>query len=424
MSLRGKQVMVLGMPLLLFIGIISCFGDDAVGASINPALASIGEAFPNIEYGRITWLYSMPKIVIVPVCLISGFLIGKKVSYKKAAVTGFALIAVGGMAPYFMNEFWQIMFARFVLGIGLGIQAPIGPALVMRFFPDPQKRSTALGIGHGFVNIYGVVTNLLVGSLCTINWHYAFLAYGTIIILLLLTAFFLKNPKDGLNISALSSIQNDRQRRSELAAEVEDSPYKRKPIGFSVIILLAAYFVTLLLWGTAGLNLSAIVKANGFGDAALSGVIISFINLAGVLAGFAFGFIYKFFKQYTLAFGYFLMASGLGLFALAPNAFCLGLGIFIAGLANTILMTGFEAEIGNRVLLKQVSLAMSFCMTASQLSGFFTGFYISFVMGIFGRTNFAAPVACSAIILAIIGIVFIIFGIKTSASIKKRTNEI
>ena len=412
--------MVLGMPLLLFIGIISCFGDDAVGASINPALASIGAAFPDISYGKITWLYSMPKIVIVPVCLISGFLIGKKVPYKTAAVVGFGLITIGGMAPFLMNEFWQIMAARFILGIGLGIQAPIGPALVMRFFPDPQKRSTALGIGHGFVNIYGVLTNLLVGGLCAINWHYAFLAYGTIIILLLLAAFFLKNPKDDLKLSAYDSISTEQLKRTQEKDDICDSPYERKPIGSTVVILLVVYFLTMLLWGTAGLNLSAIVMSKGFGDAALSGFIISFINLAGVLAGFAFGFLSKILKQYTLAFGYFLMACGLALFSMAPNAFCLGLGIFIGGLANTIIMTGFESEIGSRALIKQVSLAMSFCMTASQLSGFFTGFYISFIMGIFGETNYSAPVACSAIILTIIGIAFIFFGIKTSATIRKR----
>lgn len=402
--------MVLGIPLTTMLGIIACFGDDAVGASINPALASIAAAFPDIAYSQVLWLYSMPKIIIIPTIFIAGLLIGRKVTYRGAAIVGFSLIAIGGIAPVFLNDFWMILAARFVCGIGLGIQSPIGPALVLKFFPDPQKRATVLGIGHGFVNIYGVLTNLLVGFLCAVEWHLAFLAYGTILILLVIAVLFLKEPdgEDGRSASQLIDAHAEREKRKLLRGGGSSSAHYRKESSAiaPVLGLCVVYLFTMCLWGVAGLNLSAIIMANGFGDAAVSGTVISLINVSGVIAGFAFGKLSKFLKSFVLPFGYFLMAGGFAVYFFASNIVVLGAGLFIAGLANTIIMTAFESEVGLRCDVSLIAMGMSMCMMASQLSGFITPFYISVVMDVLGFSSYTAPLAFSAVLLTILGICF------------------
>lgn len=419
MAKAGKSLAMLGVPITTLIGIVACFGDDAVGASINPALATIGAAFPEVPYAQIMWLYSMPKIVIVPLTLVSGLVVGRYISFRLAAILGFGLIAVGGVAPAVCNEFWQIMAFRFVLGVGLAIQAPIGPALVLRYFADPQKRAYVLGFGHGFVNVYGVVTNVLVGSLCAIDWHYAFLAYGTIFVLLVLAILFVREPpsakgevlsaKEVLSAQARADfVERNAGEGCDVDGELIAEPTVSKKsiwarLPKSAYCLIFLYLFTLVLWGVAGLNLSAVIQENGLGDAATAGIVVSTINLSGVISGFAFGFLMKHLKEYVLPFGYFLMALGFVVYYFAPNAVVLSFGVFVAGLANTILMTGFENAVGSKCDVSLIYFGMSLCMTMSQLSGFLCPFYITFVMDVMGFSSYSAPLLVSATVLVLLG---------------------
>ena len=409
MVAKTRKLAVGGVSLTLLIGVLACFGDDAVGASVNSALASISQAFPSIPYSQILWLYTMPKIVIVPVTLASGFIVGRRVSYRKAAIAGFALISLGGMAPVILTDFWAILASRFVMGVGLGIQAPIGPALVMRFFVRSEDRARVLGYGHAFINVYGVATNLLVGFLCTIEWRYAFLAYGTILVLLVVAILFLRDPEgaDVAGPSAWDSVA------SETGGVVPPSSWWQtlRAMPRMVFFLCAAYLITLCLWGVAGLNLSSVIDSRGFGDAATAGAILSLINVSGMIAGFFFGSVRRVLGRYTLPAGYFVMVAGFALYCLAPSVFVLALGVFVAGLANTLLITAFEAAVGDCCDASQVSLGMSLCMVVNQLAGFLTGFYISFLMDGLGLDGYSMPVACSAILLLAMGLGFALAGL-------------
>ena len=65
----------------------------------------------------------------------------RKIKFKTLALIGMGIISVAGVAPVLFDDFWMILGARMVLAVGLGLQAPIGPALVMRFFEDGKRRS-------------------------------------------------------------------------------------------------------------------------------------------------------------------------------------------------------------------------------------------------------------------------------------------
>ncbi len=77
-------------------------------------------------------------------------------------------------------------------------------------------------------------------------------------------------------------------------------------------------------------------------------------------------------------------------------------------MANTIIMTTFEAAVGARCSTALISFGMSLCMVASQLSGFLTPFYESFIMDFLGFASYTAPVAVSAMLLIAGGVVMLV----------------
>jgi MFS family permease len=251
-----------------------------------------------------------------------------------------------------------------------------------------------------------VLTNLLVGFLCVVDWHLAFLSYGTILILLLIAVFFLKEPNDDSSLSA-SEIIDSHVTEEKCSAGIHSEPNKSiRELPGSVIILCLVYMGTMCIWGVAGLNLSVIIESKGFGDSATAGAVISLINISGMLAGFAFGGLSKIFGRYVLPFGCFLMAAGFIIYYLSPNVYVLSIGMFVAGLANTVIITSFEAEVGSRCSASLIAMGMSLCMIASQFSGFITPFYINFVMDVLGFASYSDPLAISAVCLIVIGACF------------------
>lgn len=418
---KGARVAI---PITLIIGILACFGDDAVNTSITPALASLGQAFPETPYLQIIWLYTMPKMMIILFALVSGIVAGRYLRFRTVALLGFAIIILAGVAPAFLNDFWAILVSRMILGIGLGLQSPLGPALVMRFFPDEKQRAFYLGVGNGVINGFGTITNLLVGTLCAINWHFAFFAYGGMAILFVLALLFLKEPPKQLASTDGQEIlrDSDQDEISEIdKEEVSTGLLVEQPESISstirtirelprtVLVLCVIFMFVDCLEMPAALNASAIIAQNQWGSPALAGIMISVLSISGLISGFAFGGFFKVFKKYNIAISFLIMAIGLTVIILAPSAFVMGIGLFFVGISFTLIISGIQNEIGGVVTPAQAAFASALFMVFENIGGFITAGYMSLVATIFGTQSFYAPLVVSAVIFCIGSIGFGVF---------------
>jgi predicted MFS family arabinose efflux permease len=415
--LNGAKAVV---PITLVIGILACFGDDAVNTSITPALASIGEAFPEVPYLQIIWLYTMPKIMIILFALLSGVVAGRYLSFRTVALLGFTIIVLAGVAPAFLSDFWLILASRMILGIGLGLQCPLGPALVMRIFSNEKQRAFYLGVGNGVINGYGTITNLLVGSLCAINWSYAFFAYGAMAILFLLALLFLREPPKPLNLNDGQKISHDsehvdiREIDKGKAATKHFEKKSRESISSTlrtirklpktVLILCVIFMFVDCLEMPAPINASAIIAQNSWGSPTLAGIMVSLNSVSGMISGFAFGKYFRVFKQYNIAVSFFIMTIGLSTIVLAVSSFAMGLGLFICGASFTLIISGIQNEIGAVVTAAQAAFATALFMVFENIGGFITAGYMSLVSTVFGTQSFYAPLIVSAVLFGIGGI--------------------
>lgn len=389
----------IGVPLPLFVGILASFGDDAVNTAIMPMMASVAKTFPDIPYTTVVWLYTMPKIIIIPFALLGGFLAGRKVGFKPLALVSLGIISVAGVVPAFFDDFWAILASRMVLAVGLGLQAPIGPALVMRFFKDGKKRSFALGIGNATLNAYSILTGLAVGLLCSIDWHMSFFAYAGMAILFFATLFLLKEPP------ALEDDDGGEEACDVAKGVVSLGAFSngrgKLKVPAMVVVLCAAFAIVDCVWMPASLNMSSILSAKGWGDSATAAFLMSFISASGLAAGSFYGFYYRLMGRYNLAASMLIMACALLSIYFANGVVMVGVGLILGGASFTLIICGIQNEFGFICTPAQMAFAMGLFMVFEHLGGFMTSWYMVLVMDVFGMESLFAPIGVAAVLFLV-----------------------
>ena len=140
----------------LKIAVLSVFFVQMGIGTITPALASIAAAFPAIPFTTLLLVSTGAVLISVPATLISGRLAGNVIKYKTLLIIGMVLFIFGGIAPYFMTDFFAILAVRAIFGIGLGIVTPLGAALIIAFF-DGEVRAQMMGFGNVAANVGGIL---------------------------------------------------------------------------------------------------------------------------------------------------------------------------------------------------------------------------------------------------------------------------
>lgn len=163
----AKKISVVAFAILSFSFLAMAMG------TTSPALASIGKAFPQVNFSIIVLIATLPALFVVPFSVIGGRLVGNVVTYRSLIIIGIVIFLIGGTAPYFMDSFTGILVMRALLGAGLGLISPIPVALIMNFF-EGKELENLMGYNSVIQNIGGIVFSLLGGVLCTINWRDTF----------------------------------------------------------------------------------------------------------------------------------------------------------------------------------------------------------------------------------------------------------
>ena len=104
-----------------YIALLSVFLFAGAGTFMNAAVQTMIEAWPDVSVTTVRMVVSLPPLVSLPVMLITGGMVGKKLSYRFCAIFGTLLIALGGVAPFFVSSSWTLVLAfRAILGVGVG----------------------------------------------------------------------------------------------------------------------------------------------------------------------------------------------------------------------------------------------------------------------------------------------------------------
>ena len=362
----------------LFIAAILTMSLVQMGANgIAPILAQIGETFSSASPTRIQFLMTFPTIFSLIFTMITAF-ISDIIPKKKLVVAGLIVVGAGGVLAFCFHGSLGILFLwAAVIGIGIGMVAPVAPALINENFRDSEKQML-LGLQNSSSTGGGMLMSFIGGFLALAGWPFGYLVY------------LIGIP--GL-IFALIGLPKD----SRAASEKTDGAIRGK---FRLVIWKEMIITILLLtaFSSVPANISMLVEERALGDTSVSGTLSTVFLAGGLAGGLLYGRIAPLLKRFTSTLGSFLLAAGALGIALV--------GCFFAGFA-TMVMPANLAAAGR--LPGYETLNSALILSASFIGAFITPVLTSIALAVSGSGSvtyrFYTTVA-AALILAVLTVLF------------------
>ena len=360
---------------------------------IAPILSDIAAAFPECSTTTIQFLMTFPSIFCLIFTMLSAFL-SDRLPKKTLGVAGLSIICLSGVAACLFHSSIIILYvwAAF-LGIGIGMVAPLAPALVNECFTGKEKQ-TMLGWQNSANNIGSMIMTFAGGFLATLGWNFGYLVY-LLGIFGIIFALLGVPGKSKANSNTLSAVKQD-----------NSDPTRGK---FRLVILkeMIVTCLFLFIYSAAPANLAMLVTERGLGDASFAGTVSTMFLLGGMITGLLFGLISSVLKKWTAMCGAFILAIGAVIIAISQGTVSLIIGCLVAGASISMIL---PVCMGSASRLKGYETLNSAMILSSSFIGVFLAPLITnigaLISGSESTTYRFFSIAGIAVILAIITKVF------------------
>ena len=339
---------------ILKIALLSVSMLVAVAPAINANIPAMKEAFPQIPLSMVEMITTIPSLFLMISVLTSGF-IAKKIGYKQTIMLGLGIVAIAGIIPVFIGNFYLVLFSRAALGFGIGLFNSLLIGLISYFF-DGNERTTLIGYHEALGGLGGMLITYIAGQLMHVNWQAPFISYAIAIPVFFI--FWKVIPKvkteDILHKNTKQVVVND-----------------GKEGNFSIVFV----FMILIVIGatlnmTMGIKVSSLIVEQGYGSASDASTVIMLLSLGAMISGFLFGKMYNIFKNYIMSVGFTITAFAMFIIGISNASWMTVLGGFLVGFGFRVMMPCLT-NIVNSSHLKNPTLATSLLLVAYNLGSAF-----------------------------------------------------
>ena len=339
---------------ILKIALLSVSMLVAVAPASNANIPAMKEAFPQIPLSMVEMITTIPSLFLMISVLTSGF-IAKKMGYKQTIMLGLGIVAISGIIPVFIGNFYLVLFSRAALGFGIGLFNSLLIGLISYFF-DGHERTTLIGYHEALGGLGGMLITYIAGQLMHVNWQAPFISYAIAIPVFFI--FWKVIPKvkteDILHKNTKQVVVND-----------------GKEGNFSIVFV----FMILIVIGatlnmTMGIKVSSLIVEQGYGSASDASTVIMLLSLGAMISGFLFGKMYKLFKNYIMSVGFTITALAMFIIGISNTSWMTVLGGFLVGFGFRVMMPCLT-NIVNSSHLKNPTLATSLLLVAYNLGSAF-----------------------------------------------------
>jgi MFS family permease len=271
----------------------------------------------------------VPLLITAPSACIALFapgagVIADRFGRRPLLLWSMAFYGLGGLVPFFIDNFWAVVAGRFVIGFGEAGVLTVVNTLLADYFEE-KARHRWLMIQGVVGSVLGTVTIACSGFLAAQGWQYPFLVYGIAIPILLASLAFLFEPEP--------------RRRQAGAAQAATTPFP-----YAVAFMVAGVTVLLsTIYYVQVINFSVLLKDLGVSDPKSIGLSMALPSIGVPLGAILFKMTTRYGAgtQIFLVFlGYAIGLAGIGL---APDYKVALAFAFVQQLANGLIVPALIA---------------------------------------------------------------------------------
>lgn len=369
--------------IFAFLTVMAIFSMGQIAGSIDAAIALIGQRF-GLSSATTMYVSSIAALASVVFGLVVGVIAGKKVSYKAVAYFSGVCVLVGGLVPFFVNNYTVLLVFRAIYGIGFGGMMSLQNTFAALTLPK-EKQAFALGIGM-FVG-YGTncILQFVGGLLADKSWNYVFLNN-----LLLLIPF-------ALILICCPNVPN---------TPVEKNAEKKERISYPAVI-----WVMCILMALVGLLISPLLIGCSFlssninPSATVAGIVAVCFSLGCMAGGLAYPALYKKLGRYSFTVFMVIAAIGVAGSAMAKSIPLLCVTTFLGGMGFSTAQTGAMMVTGASVPKTAVAMASALIMACFNLGMFICSPFQSLIGAITGDSLYV-PLYIGAVVFVVCAVFF------------------
>ena len=328
--------------------------------SISSALPAMFDYYQGYSTGQVELLVSLPSFGIMAMLLLNGVL--ESIFPERLQLTlGLLILSISGTAPFWYQGYYFVFATRLLFGLGVGMLNAKAISIISERYHG-KTRIQMLGF-RGSAEVVGAsILTLAVGQLLAFGWTATFLAYAAGLVVLVLFLLFVPYGKGETHES---------KHQTEEAAKLTRSMLQ-------LIFFLAIVAAVIVCTNTAiTFRIPSLMIEAGFGDAQLSSLVLSVMQLIGILAGISFSYLISAFKEKLLLVAGVTFGIGQIIIALSPSLWVVVAGSVLGGFAYSIALTTVFQLISERIPAKLLNKATSFAVLGCSSGASLTPFVLS-----------------------------------------------
>lgn len=285
--------------------------------AVAAAIPLMKQTFSQQSQASVELLVTVPQLAVVIFIALSS-VIAAKIGAKSTVIIGLVVAMLSSVVPVVSTNFTIIMLSRIVLGAGLGLENALAVSMISAFFSGDEA-ATMIGFQSAFQGLGAALMTLVAGALMKFGWQLSFLVYLIMIPITLLFIVFVPNLPV-VNQSATPPSQS------------QAAFLRPKTLVLGVLAL-----VTCIIYMTVSVKLSLFMTSNQLGSTAMASTLLSVMQVANMVAGFGFGWIYRHLRQFTLPVAFLLTMMGfLLIISGTTDLVVLGVGVACNGVAFSL----------------------------------------------------------------------------------------